>query len=216
MNSSSEYKAEVEHFRLSLRIMIRNLASGLNEGQMPSTYCNEQGCWMKPFVNYSEADFANIGRIYERCTTPTHSHIAITYITEPLGHEAMEVFIRLRALYELSGKRYSAAPGDFSTEDQRFSVLATFLDEARALCDKHALDHLSDSVDGNSSPSRTNRGSSPMTTTPATSSRQPSFPSRGGKRYRPATGWRQVKRRRVEPFPCPSPLLSNRERSVEI
>ncbi|KAK7016790.1 hypothetical protein VNI00_018799 [Paramarasmius palmivorus] len=201
MGYTPEYKVELEHYRESLKDMIRKLADDVS-GPLPRTYLDDSGCRMKAFVNYGEVNFSNIGRIYEKCVTTTHGHRHINHITEAVDDDSMKAFTRLRALYEISGKKYSSVPQEFSTEVERMDVLATFFNRAVMLCHMQTVRHSNTGSDSTPDPADDALPASSL-----------------GKRSRDSEeigSGRAGKRRRIQPFPCPSPLMSDRERSVEV
>ncbi|ESK81614.1 hypothetical protein Moror_11116 [Moniliophthora roreri MCA 2997] len=128
----SDYSTSVEVYRNQLKNHIHDFAE-MVAGPLPRTFVNEHGCQLKAYVNYGSSNFSNIGRIYTKCTTAVHKHHPIAYITKYPDEETMAVFQRLRALYELTGQKYSSTPGEFASPSDWLAVVSIFVKEAEEL-----------------------------------------------------------------------------------
>ncbi|ESK91121.1 hypothetical protein Moror_9554 [Moniliophthora roreri MCA 2997] len=219
MRGSPEYQDKVEAYRAQLRGYICGFAECV-AGPLPRTHVNRNGCWLKAYVNYGESDFENIGRVYTKCTTQSHKHHPIAYISATLSNEMMMKLYHLCALYKMSGWKYSSSLTQFSTEGQHLAVLSRLLNEASKLCQEHVTQD-SDDVSNRRSPSRIKPSTHTLSSAPTTPPASPSIvtmtpspmatvplPVLGKRKRETSSDGRKgkLKRRAIRTFPCLSPL----------
>ncbi|EEB96395.1 hypothetical protein MPER_04479, partial [Moniliophthora perniciosa FA553] len=203
---------------------------------LPATKSNTNGCRMKHYVNYGEGkDFENVGTIYWRCTTQGHNHYHASQVTNRLDESSLQPFYDLRALHDLSGRKYSSK--GMATELQRTHVISSLIEKATQTVQAARAQY--------SAPAQqttlTYSGAQPIVPLP-----RPKTPQHlmlaTPKRSRPRTtllsppassplriatpvdlGKRKAAELAVTPppkklklFPCPSPILGDRRKPIDV
>ncbi|KAL0570798.1 hypothetical protein V5O48_011163 [Marasmius crinis-equi] len=135
MSASKPLTQEKEKFRKEAGDRIRQLVR-MAAPDVPQNFTDPRTrCRWQFEVNLgSGRDFRNIGRIDKRCVNELHTdhRYKAQHVSEPLPDEVFQQFVRLRAVYELAGGKYSTTAGVYASTEEKIEAMNVLYDRTES------------------------------------------------------------------------------------